>query len=46
MKEFIFNVSSVVMGIIVYKYVEGLYEELRWRIKQRHEASKDPWETW
>lgn len=47
MFEFFTDVAAVVCGIVAYKKLEGLYDDIRWRFKQRHSASShDPWDSW
>ena len=44
--QFLLNTASVIVGIFLYKKLEDLYDEIRWKFKQRHESRKDPWERW
>ena len=44
--DFLLNVTAVVVGIVAYKKLEHVYEDLRWKYYQRHDSSKDFWESW
>ena len=44
--DFLLNVAAVVVGIVAYKKLESVYEDLRWKYYQRHDSSKDFWESW
>ena len=44
--QFLINVVSVVFGIALYKKLEDVYDDIRWKFKQRHQSRSDPWERW
>lgn len=46
MVEFLLNTAAVVVGIVIYKKLEDVYEDLRWKLTQRHSSTTDPWENW
>jgi len=46
MLDFFLNIVAVTAGIILYKNLENLYDDIRWKFKQRHSSSKDPWDSW
>ena len=45
MIDFLFNVTSVVAGIWIFRLAENFYDDIRWKIYQRHDSSKSPWEN-
>ena len=46
MLNFVVDVLTVTCGIIVYKRLELLYDDILWKLKQRHSSSRDPWDSW
>lgn len=44
--QFLLSTASVVVGIILYKKIENIYEDLRWKFTQRHSSTTDPWDSW
>ena len=46
MLNFLADVCAVVVGIYCYKRLEDLYDEVRWKFKQRHASRSDPWDRW
>ena len=47
MLEFVVDVLTVTCGIIVYKRLDVLYGDLKWKWRQRHSSSThEPWDSW
>ena len=46
MISYAIDVTAVVVGIAVYKKLQGVYEDLIWKWKQRHSSHDDPWDSW
>ncbi len=44
--QFLLNVVSVAFGIALYKKLGDVYDDIRWKFKQRHQSRNDPWERW